>query len=98
MKKPFLRALSAVAYITALVLIISSFESKLPKEDTLLAPILMLSLLVFSVAVMGFLFFYDPLRLYIDNQKKEAVHFFLKTIGILAIFIIIFVLGLFLGF
>jgi Na+-transporting methylmalonyl-CoA/oxaloacetate decarboxylase gamma subunit len=40
-----------------------------------------LSLLVFSVAVMGFLFFYRPAVLLIENKKKEAVDYFFKTLG-----------------
>lgn len=98
MKKPFLRALGAIVYIIIIVLVISSFESVLPKEDTIVAPMLAISLLVFSVAMMGFLFFYEPLKLLIDNQRKEAVSFLFKTLGFFALFIIIFTLLLFFGF
>jgi len=90
MKKPFLNALAAITYIVAIVSIISSTSSLAPKTDTILAPIVMLSLLVLSVSLMGFLFFYQPFRLYTENQKQEAVTFFLKTVGFFACFLIIF--------
>ncbi|MEK7176936.1 MAG: hypothetical protein AAB719_01395 [Patescibacteria group bacterium] len=60
------------------------------REETILMPILMLSLFVLSAAVMGYLFVYEPLRLHLDNQRQEAVSFFLKTVGTFACFVLIF--------
>ncbi len=54
------------------------------KPDTFFAPIIFLSVLTLSVAVMAFLFFYQPLQLFIDGKKKEAVDLFVKTVGIFA--------------
>ena len=56
------------------------------KPDTFFAPITFLSVLTLSVAVMAFLFFYQPLQLFIEGGKKEAVNLFVKTIGIFAVF------------
>jgi len=92
MKKPFLNALAAITYIATIVSIISLTSSLAPKEDSIFAPIVMLSLLVLSVSLMGFLFFYQPFNLYTENHKQEAVSFFLKTIGFFACFMIIFLL------
>jgi len=80
MKKPFLHALSAFLYIVCLILIASNFEHALP-DESLFAPMIMLSLLVLSVALMSFIFFYEPVTLYIENKKKESVAFFVKTLG-----------------
>jgi len=88
MKKPFLFALVAAVYIANIVLVIN-FTSYMAPKETILIPMVMLSLFVLSVAVMGFLFFYEPLRLYMENRKREAVFFFLKMIGIFACFIIL---------
>jgi len=41
----------------------------------------MLSVLTLSVAVMAFLFFYQPLQLFIGDKKKDAVNLFIKTVG-----------------
>lgn len=54
------------------------------KPDTFFAPIVVLSLLTLSVAVMAFLFFYQPLVLFIEGKKKDAVNLFVKTVGIFA--------------
>jgi len=54
------------------------------KPDTFFVPIVILSLLTLSVAVMAFLFFYQPVMLFIDGKKKQAVNLFLQTVGIFA--------------
>lgn len=56
-----------------------------PFEQTPAIPIIMLSLLVLSVALMGYLFFYRPLELFMDGRRHEAATFFLKTIGTFAL-------------
>jgi membrane protease YdiL (CAAX protease family) len=91
MKTPLLNALSASIYIGVVVGVISFLTSiGHEKPDNILIPMFMLSLLVLSVAVMGFLFFYKPFELYFDNKRKEAVLFFWKTVGIFAIAVGIF--------
>lgn len=89
---PFLSALGASVYIVVIVSLINSFQVFSDKKDTIAIPMLMLSLFVLSAAIMGFLFVSQPLRLYFDNQKGEAVSFFLKTVGYFACFVLIFFL------
>lgn len=91
MKKPFLHALGAALYIVVIVLVINS-TSFLPQKEneTIIAPMVMLSLLVLSVAVMGFLFLSEPIRLLIENRKQEAFAFFGKVIGFFACFVVVF--------
>ncbi|HAP37379.1 hypothetical protein A2574_03255 [Candidatus Shapirobacteria bacterium RIFOXYD1_FULL_38_32] len=85
-KNPFINALSASAYIILGVIVMNFVTEPLKnKPDTFFAPVVFLSLLTLSVAVMAFLFFYQPLQLFIDGQKKEAVNLFIKTTGIFAI-------------
>lgn len=79
---PYIHALAAATYIWGvgfLIHYISSIHHDTP--DKLFDPIAALSLLVFSVAVMAFLFFYRPAVLLIENKREEAVSFFLKTLG-----------------
>jgi hypothetical protein len=84
-KNPLINALSASAYIILGVTIMNFVTQPLKnKPDTFFAPIIILSLLTLSVAVMAFLFFYQPLLLLIDGKKKEAVSLFVKTTGIFA--------------
>jgi hypothetical protein len=68
------------------------------KPDTVFAPVVFLSLLTLSVTVMAYLFFYQPLQLFIDGKKNEAVDLFARTVGVFAIFtgvvLILFLFGL----
>lgn len=88
MKKPFLHALSASSYIVLIVSLINFFQGG-TKEDTILAPIVMLSLLVFSVAFMAFVFFYEPIRMYGEGDKKGALEFFGKTLACFACLVVL---------
>ena len=80
---PYLHAIGASAYIWgigSLIHYISSLHRDTP--DNLVGSISAISLVVFSAAVMAFLFFYRPVVLLIENKKDEAVFFFLKTLGV----------------
>lgn len=91
---PFTNALAASIYIVGVVYLIQSFQGFSDKKETIFIPMFMLSLFVLSAAVMGFLFLYKPLHLYLDNHKKEALTFFLKTVGVFACFVGFFLLAL----
>ena len=91
-KNPYLNAVYAGLYIALIVLLINSFQKFAPVEDGILIPMTMLSLFVFSASVMGLLFLYKPLTMYLDGLKKEALSFFLKTLGTFAGVAIIFVI------
>ncbi len=56
-------------------------------ENTPAAPMLMISLLVFSVATMGYLFFYQPTVLLIAGKQQQALRLFLSTLAYFAVFI-----------
>ena len=85
-KNPYQNALLAAAYIVFVVLLISYGPALVrDKPDTILAPTAMLSLLVFSVAFMGYIFFFRPGLMYLNGQKREAVEFFTKTLVTFAV-------------
>ena len=67
------------------------------KPDTFFAPITVLFVLTLSVTVMAYLFFYQPLLLFIEGKKKEAVNLFAQTVGIFAVFTAVVLLLLFSG-
>jgi hypothetical protein len=84
-RNPFINALSALAYIILVVSVMTFITKPLRnKPDTFLAPITVLFVLTLSVTVMAFLFFYQPLQLFIEGKKKEAVNLFVKTVGVFA--------------
>lgn len=88
-----MNALGVVAYILIVVGIIYALQSP-NTPDNILAPIFLLSLFTLSAAVMAFLFFYQPFKLYFDNHRKEALVYFMKTVGYFATMVLISFLAL----
>lgn len=84
-QKPLLNALIALLYISGVVLLLNSAPKVFPEEDGVLIPIAMLSIFVFSAASMAYIFLYQPLRLFLEGEKKQAVDLFLKTLLFFAI-------------
>jgi len=83
---PYLNAIGASAYIWGIGFFFHYMsETHANTPDPWIAPIAMLSLLVLSVCVMGFLFFYRPAALLMEKQHREAADFFLKTVGTFAL-------------
>ncbi len=91
-KNPFLNAFYAAAYIVVIVFVLGHFDGVAKVNQTILAPITILSLLVFSVALMGMLFFFTPLKMFLDNQKDAALAFFFKELGTFACFVAVFII------
>ena len=85
-KNPIINALSASGYILLIAVIINLVsQTQKNKPDTFFAPVALMSLLTFSVSVMAFIFFYQPLQLFIEGKKKEAINLFIKTVGIFGV-------------
>ncbi|MBP6979866.1 hypothetical protein KBB41_02375 [Candidatus Curtissbacteria bacterium] len=95
-KNPVINALTAAGYIGLVVSVLNLLSlTQGNKPDTAFAPVVFLSLLTLSVAVMACLFFYQPLQLFIDGKKKEAVSLFVKTVGVFAVFTVLVLILLF---
>lgn len=85
-KNPLINALCASGYIILIITVMTFVTKPLQnKPDTFFTPVVFLSLLTLSVTVMAFLFFYQPLMLFIEGKKKSAVNLFTKTVGVFAI-------------
>jgi hypothetical protein len=84
-KTSIYNAILASGYITTLVSLMSLVSNTLQKQtDNMFMPITMLALLVLSVAVMSYLFFYQPILLLLENKRAEAVKTFLGTVTVFA--------------
>lgn len=84
-KNPFINALSATGYILLVVSALSYVsKTQSDKPDTFFAPVAFLSLLTLSILVMTYLFFYQPVQLFIEGKKKQAVQLFVQTTSIFA--------------
>lgn len=93
---PYLNGVGAAAYIWLLVLLITHIASlHHDTPDNVVGSVAAISLFTFSAATMGFLFFYRPVMLLIEQKKGEAITYFLKTLftfgalGLIAIFFVI---------
>jgi hypothetical protein len=62
------------------------------------APIVIISLFTLSAAMMGYLFLFQPLQLYLDGKKKLAVNLFIQTLatfaGLTALFLVLYFTGI----
>ncbi len=93
-KQSLAYAAGAVGYIALVAVVMSKAEELFGDMDqTVLAPIGFLLLLVISVATMGMLIFGKPVMLYMDGQKKDGVTMAITTISILAGFTVLLLLG-----
>jgi hypothetical protein len=91
MKKPFLHALGAAAYIAIIVCVMQLLSKLLGDYNgTFVVPMAVLSMFVLSAAIMGYFFLSESLMLFMDNKKKEAVEFFAKVVGFFACFVLLF--------
>lgn len=96
MDNPYLNALLAFSYIAVVVTFINSAEHRFfDSVPEIFSGMLMLSLLVFSVALMGFLFFFKPVQLCFEKQYQEATVFFVKTIAAFGIAVTLVLLSFF---
>lgn len=98
-KNSLLNALFAAFYIV-FIAIVMNYGMKLAgrsADNSILAPIAVISLFTLSAAVMGYLFLYQPFQLYFDSKKKAAVNLFLQTVAYFGIVTILFLFLLFSG-
>lgn len=96
-KNPIINALGASADIGLIVSIMTFLQTQRDKPDTIFAPVIFLSLLTLSVAVMAYLFFSQPLQLFVEGKKKEAVKLFVQTVCIFAVLPAVVLILLFSG-
>lgn len=73
-KRAAINALLAFAYVAMVGLFMSNASIIFGEKDTMITPVAVLMLLVFSAALMGILVFGQPLMWYIDGKKKEALY------------------------
>lgn len=94
-KNPLLNALSATGYI-ALVVSLIFYGPKFEHEvNGIIVPIVILSLFVLSAAMMSTIFFYQPIRMYLNGEKEPAFDLFLKTLVIFASVTVLIFSGIF---
>ena len=83
-KNPFINAIAAILYITAVASLMFYGTEHGGNVKSVIVPIAIVSLFTLSAAVMGYLFLYQPLQLYLDGKKKHAINLFLQTVAVFA--------------
>ncbi len=83
-KNPLVNALAASLYIMLVASVMFYGTNHTGPVNSIIVPVAMISLFTLSAAVMGYLFLYQPLQLYLDGKKKNAVHLFLQTVAVFA--------------
>src|SRR3990167_4916184 len=79
-RNPFINALGAALYIVVVACIMYYGLKENGKGESVLIPIAILSLFTLSAAVMGYLFLSEPIQMYLDGKKKEAIRYFVMTL------------------
>ena len=96
-KNPLINALVAFLYITVIASVMFYGMRFAGPANSIIIPIAMISLFTLSAAVMSYIFLSQPLQLYLDGKRKEAVNLFLRTLtvfaGITALILTVFLSG-----
>ena len=82
-------SLGTAVYVAIVAVIIYNAESIFGTMKNIIGPIAFLLLFVTSAAITGFLVLGQPIMLYFDNQRHEAVKLFIYTVAWLFAFTII---------
>ena len=94
-KNALLNSLGTTAYIAAVASLFFYGLKNLGPGNTVLIPIFMLMLFVFSAAFTGLLVFGRPMLWYLDGKKKEAVSLLVSTLLIFLITALVVFLSLY---
>lgn len=78
-KNPLINAITAGVYIVV-VSAVMFYGTGHVKGNSIIGPIAILSLFTLSASIMGYIFLYQPLQLYLDGKKKKAIDLFLTTV------------------
>lgn len=93
-KHSLLSALGTVIYVAGVAWFMTNAEKGFNNEKTIWMPIAMLLLLVVSAGVTGSLVLGQPVMLYADGKKREAVKQLTLTLGWLLVILILVCIGL----
>ncbi|MFH1500897.1 MAG: hypothetical protein ABIE22_03030 [archaeon] len=97
-KISFINSIGTTAYIIAIASFLYFLQTANLEENTVLIPIAMLMLFVFSAAFTGSLVFGRPAIWYLNGKKKDALYLLAYTLGIFFLITILVFLLLILYF
>lgn len=83
-KNPFINAFSAIVYIFLVALVMFYGTKFSGPFNPLIGPVAVISLFTLSAAVMGYIFLYQPVIMFVEGKKKPAINLFFQTLIIFA--------------
>jgi hypothetical protein len=94
-KSAFINSVATTAYVIGVACFMYfGTMIKLGRVNTILVPIALLLLFVFSAALTGSLIFGKPAQLYVDGKKKEALSLLTYTLIIFSVITLIALISL----
>jgi hypothetical protein len=85
-RRAIINSVATAVYVTAVAgFMYFGTLIKLGRTNSILAPIALLLLFVFSASLTGFLIFGKPAQLYVDGKKKEALSLLTYTLVIFSV-------------
>lgn len=96
-KNPLINAFAALAYIVIITTIMFYGINHRGPMNSVVIPIMVVSLFTLSAAVMGYIFLSQPAQLYLDGKKKPAMNLFLQTMAIFGVITALILLLVFSG-
>jgi len=92
--KSLKNSLLVVVYVALVSYFMQNAEKWIGKMDNFWGPFAFLMLFVISAAIVGYLVFGQPVVLYLDGKKKEALSTIGQTIGWLVGVTVIILIGI----
>jgi hypothetical protein len=79
-KQPVITGVVAFLYIIGVVSVMNLGSEAMSQPNDFVASIAIISLFTLSAAVMGYLFVFQPVHLYLADKKEEAISYFLHSV------------------
>lgn len=87
--KSFLSALGVLVYVSTIAFFAFNNSGVFGNKPSMLMPVFALMLFIVSALITGMLVLGQPIQLYLDGLKKEAVRLLVATLLWLVIFLMI---------
>jgi hypothetical protein len=88
-KKSLMNAFSVAVYVAAIAYLMQNGERFFGKTNNFFGGFAFLLLFVVSAAIVGYQVFGQPVTMYLDGKKKEAITMASQTIGWLTAIIVV---------
>jgi hypothetical protein len=82
-------SMATAIYVVIVAMIMNNAERIFGTMKNIIGPVAFLLLFVTSAAITGFLVLGQPIMMYVDNQRRDAIKLFIYTVAWLFAFTVI---------